>query len=300
MRATTRARREPCGRCMMVAVNGLLLTASAAAGAADTTAAQGADNSFFAAWFALADAAKEAQPHWMTPIVTVTPRLEQEYRYDQSWQNRPNGIDLTNYGGGKGLEVIPTASTEFILGEPAYQTRDTPKGRVQGWVDESLLLKYRFLARNEESGNYIVTGFLGVSVPTGSEIFTNHTAVYTPTLAVGKGWGTRQAGFDIQSTLGISLPGADLRTLGKPVSWNTALQTHILEKLWPEIEANYVYFKDGPNEGKHQLAFTAGVVLGRFELTRRARLIVGGGYQKTVSSFHTFNHSWVMTGRVAF
>src|SRR5438309_842053 len=29
------------------------------------------------------NAAKESQPHWMTPVVTVTPRLEQEFRYDQ-------------------------------------------------------------------------------------------------------------------------------------------------------------------------------------------------------------------------
>src|SRR5258708_2122534 len=70
-------------------------------------------------WFAMSDAAKEAQPHWMTPIVTVTPRLEQEYRYDQSWQNRPKSVDLTSYGGGKGLEVIPTPDTELIIGTPA-------------------------------------------------------------------------------------------------------------------------------------------------------------------------------------
>ena len=102
------------------------------------------------------------------------------------------------------------------------------------------------------------------------------------------------------STVGISLPSADLGALGRPLAWNTALQAHVLQRLWPEIEANYVYFKDGPNDGRHQLALAAGLVLGRFELTRRARLIVGGGYQKTVSSFHTFNHTWLLTARVAF
>lgn len=279
----------------------LLLAARATVAGADADAqAPRNPNGVLDAWFAIADAAKEAQPHWMTPLVTVTPRLEQEYRYDQSWQNRPNRVDLTSHGGGKGLEIIPTPNTEIILGEPADQTRDTPKGTVVGWADETLLLKYRFLSRNEESGNYIVSGFLGVSVPTGSEAFTNHTTVVTPSIAVGKGWGTREAGFDIQSTLGIALPDADLRILGKPLTWNTALQAHLLQKLWPEIEATYVYFKDGPNDGKHQLALAAGVVLGRFELTRRARLIVGGGYQKTVSSFHTFNHAWLLTARVAF
>ena len=255
---------------------------------------------FLDEWFANSDAAKEAQPHWMTPVVTVTPRLEQEYRYDQTWQNRPKSVDITNYGGGKGLELIPTANTELIIGTPAYMTRNTPKGTVSGWADETLLLKYRVLSANEEHGNYIVTGFLGVSVPSGSDAFTNHDTIVTPTIAAGKGWGTRTAGFDVQSTLGIAIPTGDKRTLGMPMVWNTALQAHILEKLWPEIEATYVYFKDGPNDGKHQLALAVGVVLGRFELTRRARLIVGGGYQKTVSSFHTFNHAWLLTARVAF
>jgi hypothetical protein len=79
-------------------------------------------------------------------------------------------------------------NTELIVGVPAYQTRNTPKGKVDGWADESLLLKYRFVSANEESGNYIVTGFMGVSLPTGGDAFTNHTAIFTPTIAAGKGW----------------------------------------------------------------------------------------------------------------
>ena len=30
------------------------------------------------------------------------------------------------------------------------------------------------------------------------------------------------------------------------------------------------------------------------------RFIIGGGYQKAVSSFKTFNHTWLMTARLAF
>jgi len=266
------------------------------------SAVAGADgsSSFLDKWFATSDAAKEEQPHWMTPVATVTPRLEQEYRYDQSWQNRPKDVNLDNYGGGKGLELIPTENTEVILGEPAYQSRTNPKGTVSGWADETFLLKYRAVAANEENGNYIVTGFLGVSVPTGAAVFTNHETIITPTLALGKGWGSRSAGFDIQSTVGIAIPTGDKRVLGMPINWNTAFQAHLLDKLWPEIEANYTYFKAGPNDGKTQVAITAGLVLGRFELTRRVRLIIGGGYQKPVSSFYTYNHTWLMTARAAF
>jgi hypothetical protein len=209
-------------------------------------------------------------------------------------------VDITNYGGGKGLELIPTGNTELIIGVPAYQTRSTPKGSVSGWADETLLLKYRVLSANEEHGNYIVTGFLGVSVPSGSDAFTNHDTIVTPTIAAGKGWGTRTAGFDIQSTLGIAIPTGDKRTLGMPMVWNTALQAHILEKLWPEIEATYTNYKDGPNDGKHQLALTAGLVLGRFEITPRVKLIVGGAYQKPVRTFYTYNHTWLLTARAAF
>ena len=250
-------------------------------------------------WFAVSDAAKESQPHWMTPVVTVTPRLEQEFRYDQSWQDRPRGVTLDNYGGGKGLELIPTANTEVIIGVPAYQVRNNATGRTSGWGDETLLLKYRLAAANEEHGNYLVTGFLGVSLPTGSEAFTNHKTIITPTLAAGRGWGTREAGFDIQSTLGIAVPTGNLRTLGSPVSWNIAFQAHT-GKLWPELEANYTYFRNGPNDGRSQTAITAGVVAGRFELGERAKLIIGGGYQKVVSSFKAFNNTWLLTARLAF
>src|ERR1700758_24303 len=84
------------------------------AGAALPNAARGED------WFAISDAAKESQPHWMTPVVTVTPRLEQEFRYDPRWQDRPRGAQLDTYGGGKALELIPTPDTEVIIGVPAY------------------------------------------------------------------------------------------------------------------------------------------------------------------------------------
>ena len=294
------------GRRMLVGilVLGSLVVFAMTPGRADAdpaaaSPASGSDSSHDA-WFATSDAAKEAQPHWMTPVVTVTSRLEQEYRYDQSWQNRPNFVDLTSYGGGKGIEVIPTLNTELIIGVPAYQTRNTTKGKVEGWADETLLLKYRLLAANEETGNYIVTGFMGFSAPSGSGAFTNHTAIYTPTIAAGKGWGSRDMGFDLQSTLGIALPNSQAKTLGMPVTWNTALQAHVFSKLWPEVEANYSHFHGGPNDGKNQLALTAGVVAGRFAVTRRIRLILGGGYQKTVSTFHTFNHTWLVTARAAF
>jgi hypothetical protein len=95
------------------------------------------------------------------------------------------------------------------------------------------------------------------------------------------------------------VPTAGLAALGEPVTWNTALQAHV-GKLWPELETTYTYYRNGPNDGKSQLALTAGLVVGRFELGHRARLIIGGGYQKVVSSFKTTEHTWLLTARVAF
>lgn len=277
-----------------------LLLSDLLASADDLSGAPNADGSFLSNWFARSDASKEEQPHWITPVVTVTPRLEQEYRYDQTWQSRPKNVDINNYGGGKGLELIPTQNTEIILGVPGYQTKTTPKGKVEGWADETFLLKYRAVSANEESGNYIVTGFVGVSVPTGSDVLTNHDTIITPTLAVGKGWGSRSSGFDIQSTIGVAIPTGDKRTLGMPITWNTAFQAHMLAKFWPEIEANYIHYQDGPNDGKTQVAITAGLVVGRFEIAPRVKFIIGGGYQKPVTTFHTYNHTWLLTARAAF
>jgi hypothetical protein len=47
--------------------------AASQAATADPTHASG---DLLAEWFAISDGAKESQPHWMTPLVTVTPRLE--------------------------------------------------------------------------------------------------------------------------------------------------------------------------------------------------------------------------------
>src|SRR5260370_42493653 len=66
--------------------------------AADSASSNGgAADDFLDRWFAVSDASKEDQPLWMTPVVTVNPRLEQEVCYDQWWQKRPTCVDTTNY-----------------------------------------------------------------------------------------------------------------------------------------------------------------------------------------------------------
>src|ERR1017187_9039530 len=90
----------------------LLLAALATGRAQNATNDTASGNDFFSKWFGMVSKTQAEQPHWMTPLVTVTPRLEQEFRYDQSIQSTAGGNTLTSYGGGKGLELIPCENVE--------------------------------------------------------------------------------------------------------------------------------------------------------------------------------------------
>ncbi len=78
-------------------------------------------------WFARVDKSKDEQPHWVTPLVTTTPRLEEEYRYDQFWLENAKGVTTDNFDGGKGLELIPCEKVEVILNVPPYIAHNNPK-----------------------------------------------------------------------------------------------------------------------------------------------------------------------------
>jgi len=235
------------------------------------------------------------QPHWITPVATVTPRLEQEIRYDIFWQQQAKGYFAENYGGSKGLELIPANNIEVVINLPPYLVHNNP-GQANGWGDESFLVKYRLLSRNEEKGNYILTAFLGWSIPTGTYRNGAPHAVLTPTLAFGKGWGN----FDVQTTAGIGLPVADAPKIGQPVVWNLTGQYRLLHKIWPELEMNYTCFHNGPNDGRTQVFMTPGVVFGKFPIWRRLGVTIGSGVQIAATHFHTYNHGWILTTRLPF
>jgi len=262
-----------------------------------------ADDDFLDSWFAMVTATQAEQPHWMTPLVTVTPRLEQEFRYDQYFESLPNGADLTNFGAGKGLEIIPSENTEVIFGLPPFEERTAaPKSPAVGAFGDwpALLVKYRMLSANEESGNYILTAFLQAGIPTGAAAFTTNAYVVQPTIAFGAGW----QDFDAQATLSEQNPIGTNKaenTFGHPVLVNVATQYHLWDVLWPELEANYTWYPDGAKEGKSQVFLTPGIIFGRFPIAGRAKLIFGVGYQFAVSP-HTpsYDNNWILTVRTAF
>jgi hypothetical protein len=255
------------------------------------------NDGYFSDWFARVSRIQSEQPHWITPMTTVTPRLEEELRYDQSWETTSSGVRLTSYGGGKGLELIPAENVEVILGVPAWQSRNKTD-EADGFADESFLLKYRLASANEESGNYIVTGFLGLQVPTGSKDNTTDHYIVTPTLAAGKGWGD----FDIQSTVGVGLPddGTAYAGPGMPLQINTAFQYKIIKVLWPEMDVNYTYWANGEHTGLNQIFLTPSFIIGRLPIWDRVGLTIGLGYQVAVTERPTYNHNLILSVRVPF
>lgn len=271
----------------------LINFSSLAAQTAQTTASS-VHEPWVATWLAHVSASQAAQPRWMTPLATVTPRLEQEIRCDVLHEVTPAG-DITNVGNGKGLELIPSRRIELLVNAPPYLFHENPKA-ANGPGDVSFTLKYRFLARNEQHGNAILTGFLGGSIPTGTYKNGSSSAVITPTLAGGKGWGK----FDFQATLAGTLPVNSANILGRTIASNTALQYHPQRFLWPETEINSTFWKGGTNDGKNQTFVTPGVIFGRFPIHHRVALVAGAGFQIAATHYNQYNHAVVATIRVPF
>jgi hypothetical protein len=73
-----------------------------------------AQSGFFADCFNMVSATQAQRPHWITPLATTTPRLEQKFRYDIQWQTHNSGVTTDNYGVSKGLEIIPAKNVEVI------------------------------------------------------------------------------------------------------------------------------------------------------------------------------------------
>jgi len=259
---------------------------------------------YFLDWFPRVTRIQNEQPHWVTPLVTVTPRLEEELRYDQLWQSQAHGAATDSFGGAKGLELIPAQNIEVILGVPAWIAHNGTIGRASkkkqppsdGWADETFLIKYRLLSANEETGNYIVTAFMGFSAPTGEDGNSLHHGIFTPSLAFGKGFGD----FDVQSTAGISLPDGGLQRLGMPLAWNIAFQYRIFKFLWPEFEMNYTWWPNGEREGQTQVFLTPGIIIGRIPLYHRVGLTFGAGYQIAVTDHTLYHHAAIFSGRIPF
>ena len=256
-------------------------------------------NSFLDRYQARLGATTKEQPNWATPLVTTAPRLEQGFRSDFVRQSSPGTETTWNYGGAKGLQLVPFRRVELRFSPPPFFTHSESHAE-DGFGDVAFRAKYRLYGSNEEHRNAIVTAELGATVPTGKNGNGSCCAILTPTLEAGKGRGK----FDLITSLAGSLPVSNTVTLGRQIVWNNAMQYHATRLLWVENEFNATFFQGGRNDGKSQTFATPGVILSRIPLSRgrdeALRLTLGAGEQIALSRASTYNHSPIFTVRVRF
>jgi len=270
-------------------------------------AQQATSGSFIERYQARVSATQAEQPHWVTPLVTVTPRLEQEIRTDFVRTTNAKLFDTWNYGNTKGLELIPERRIELLFNIPPFLAHQNPKTQ-DGFGDVAFNSKYRFFARNEEHGNAIITAFLAGTIPTGKNGNGSCCAVVTPTLAMGKGFGL----LALTTTAGGLLPITNSDKLGHTVAWNNVVQYRLAKDgvarlFWPEVELNSSFFLGGANDGKATTYGTPGIIVGRIPLSHdasgkpgRLGLTFGVGEQIALTHFHASNHNLVFTARLPF
>ena len=104
----------------------------------------------------------------------------------------------------------------------------------------------------------------------------------------------------IQSTIGATLPTSGTNVLGRTLLFNTAVDYRIKGKFWPMLEQNSTFWVDGPLAGNKQVFLTPGVVVGTFPVNEKLRVGFGFGVQIAVTSFHQYNHRWIVSIRLPF
>jgi hypothetical protein len=132
----------------------------------------------------------------------------------------------TTSGVSKGLEIVPAKNLEVILAVPPYIVNN-PDSKNNGFGDWQFLVKYRIAAGNEEHRNYILTAFYQMTLPTGQYQQGALSPVITPTIAYGKGFGN----FDVQGTLGYSLPTGNVAVIGHTLPWNNNVSVPRLQEI---------------------------------------------------------------------
>ncbi len=254
---------------------------------------------FYCWWSVQTNATQSKQPAWAVPLVTTYTGLFQVARIDVLRQVAPALTDTWNYGNSKGFNaIIPHTNVEVDVNLPSYIEHNTKA--KDGAGDFSMLGKYRLASGNAKHGAYVLSAWALVTFPTGSYKNGSPNPSVVPTIGFGKGFGN----FDVQSTLGVTLPtgSAAVNTSGRPIAWNTAAQYKIGKLFWPEIESNATFFHNGTNNGKMQEFITPGLLIGKCGLhpnDKRSRpgLAFGAGMQIATSQFHTYNHELILTAR---
>ena len=258
-----------------------------------------AQGNLASAWEHRVRVTSSQQPGWAVPVFTPSSGLVQLIRFDGIRQYTPAHTTTWNIDGGKGFDFIPWYKTELDLNLPPFIQHNV-KGAIDGPGDFSMLLKYRLFGGNEQKGNYMVSAAVAGSAPTGSYKNGSADGTITPTLFLGKGFGS----FDVQTSAGQALPTGHTRALGRPLVWNTAFQLRLKRILWPEVEVNSTFFRGGPHDGMAQTFLSPGFEVSKIKLTRnetsRLAVVFGAGEQIAVTHYHSYNHELALTSRLVF
>jgi hypothetical protein len=258
-----------------------------------------AQKQFFDGWENRVRSTTAQQPAWAVPVFTSSSGLVQLARTDMIRQITSARTTTWNYGGSKGLNLIPWYRTEVDINLPPYIQHNNVKVK-DGAGDLSLLLKYRVLAANEKQGGYSVSAALAATAPTGSYSNGAVSATVSPSLFLGKGYRS----LDVQTAASIALPTGRTATLGRPVTWNTVIQEKVAKIFWPEVEVNSTYYRGGPNDGKIQAFVSPGLMISKIKFSsdpkNRLGLVIGAGEQIAFSKYHAYNHELSLTTRIVF
>ncbi|MEG9436873.1 hypothetical protein JAO29_11945 [Edaphobacter sp. HDX4] len=269
---------------------------------ATSSAAEGQDgfvNDFASKWEARATKTQAAQPKWAVPMFSPFPVLAQVFRSDFTRQRTSAGETDWHFGAGKGFNLIPFANTQIDILVPGWVMHGG-NGQQDGFGDMTLLGKYRFLSKTEKQGNYILSGALAWTIPTGSYKNGSASSVLHPSVIGGKGFGK----LALFSSLGGGLPTSHSATSGRTVQWNSVAQYKIGKYFSPELEINTTRYFGGTRDGKTQTFLSPSIIVGKLPIRRvegsRLGITVGAGFQTAVTNFHTYNNAFSTSVRFVF
>ena len=262
-------------------------------GPASITATHSQDD-WVSRWLRTVDKARAEQPHYVAPLITTHVLLVQQFRFDSRFQQAA-GIWTEEYGGGKGLEIIPNTRMEVQVGIPPYFSHGA-SNVPDGFGDVSILLKLRAFSAPEGKGDYFVGLFLAGDFPSATPPNGLEHTVWSPMIAAAKGWGF----FDVQSTLSGNLPQSGISVLGRQILFNNAFQFKVANIFWPEVETNSTFFVDGPLSGNNETFLTPGLITGPFQIADRLHFATGLGVQIAASHFHRYDHRVIWSIRFPF
>jgi len=238
------------------------------------------------------------QPTWPTPLVESEPRLTQYYRFAFSSEFAASGTHTVSYGNGRGGGIIAWNRIEIDCLPPAYLQHNSTA--ADGFGDTSALVKYRIASGNANHGNYIATAILTHTFSSGSNKNGAETDSWNPTLAGGIGFFRH---FDVESSLGGTMPTGKIAAQGRSIAWNALVHDHFSPRIWFELENNATFYFAGSHGGKVQDFITPAA----FYIFKRREwkpahpfLVFDGGMQIATSSFHTYNHNLISEIRVLF